>query len=42
MKDAKISKSQIDDLILVGGASRIPKIQQLIKNFFNQKELNKD
>ena len=41
LKDAKMSKSQIDDIILVGGSSRIPRIQLMIKEFFNGKELNK-
>jgi len=41
MRDAKLSKSQIDEVILVGGTSRIPKIQQLIQEYFNGKELNK-
>ena len=41
MSDAKMEKSQIDDIVLVGGSSRIPKIQELLSNFFNGKELNK-
>ena len=36
MKDAKLSPSQIDDVILVGGSTRIPKIQELVKNFFGK------
>ena len=40
LKDAKMSKSQIDEVLLVGGSSRIPKIQQLIQECFNGKELN--
>ncbi len=40
MDDAKISKSQIDEVILVGGSTRIPKVQQLVKDFFG-KEPNK-
>lgn len=40
LKDSKLSKSQIDEIILVGGSSRIPKLQQLLKDFFNGKELN--
>jgi L1 cell adhesion molecule like protein len=39
--DAKLDKSQIDEVILVGGSTRIPKIQKLIQEFFNGKELNK-
>jgi heat shock protein 1/8 len=38
LKDAGMSKSQVDDVVLVGGSTRIPKIQQLIKTFFNGKE----
>ena len=38
--DAKIEKSQIDEIILVGGSTRIPKVQQIVKDFFN-KELNR-
>jgi len=36
IKDAKMSPSQIDDIILVGGSTRIPKIQELVKNFFGK------
>jgi L1 cell adhesion molecule like protein len=39
--DAKMDKSMIDDVVLVGGSSRIPIIQQLLKDFFNGKELCK-
>ena len=39
LRDSKVSKSEIDDIVLVGGSSRIPKIQQLLKEFFNGKEL---
>ena len=42
LRDAKMSKSQIDEIVLVGGSTRIPKIQQLLKDFFNGKELCKD
>ena len=41
MKDAKLSKNQIDEIVLVGGSTRIPKIQQLISDFFNGKEPSK-
>ena len=41
IKDAKMSKSQVHDVVLVGGSTRIPKIQCLIKEFFNGKKLNK-
>jgi len=39
LKDAKISKGEINDIVLVGGSTRIPKIQELLTNFFNGKEL---
>merc|ERR1712033_65622 len=41
MRDAKIDKSSIHDIVLVGGSTRIPKIQKLLQDFFNGKELNK-
>lgn len=39
LRDVKMSKSQIHEIVLVGGSSRIPRIQQLLKEFFNGKEL---
>ncbi len=36
LRDAKMTPSQIDDVILVGGSTRIPKIQELVKNFFGK------
>merc|ERR1711876_74706 len=41
MRDAKLDKSSIHDVVLVGGSTRIPKIQKLLSDFFNGKELNK-
>jgi len=41
LKDSKLSKSQIHEVVLVGGSTRIPKIQQLLSEFFNGKELCK-
>lgn len=41
LRDAKLDKSQVHDLVLVGGSTRIPKIQKLLQDFFNGKELNK-
>merc|ERR1712238_69813 len=41
LRDAKMDKSAIHDIVLVGGSTRIPKIQKLISDFFNGKELNK-
>ena len=42
LKDAKLDKTQINEVVLVGGSTRIPKIQALLKEFFNGKELNKN
>lgn len=41
LSDSKLSKSDIDEVILVGGSTRIPKIQSLLSNYFNGKELCK-
>lgn len=41
LKDAKIDKSQVEEIVLVGGSTRIPKVQKLVSDFFNGKELNK-
>ncbi|CAN3371990.1 hypothetical protein DIURU_002502 [Diutina rugosa] len=41
LKDAKIDKSQVNEIVLVGGSTRIPKIQKLVSDFFNGKEPNK-
>ena len=41
LKDAKMSKNQIHEIVLVGGSTRIPKVQQLLSEFFNNKELSK-
>merc|ERR1712139_399242 len=41
LRDAKVDKAQIHDIVLVGGSTRIPKIQKLLQDFFNGKELNK-
>lgn len=41
LKDSKISKAQVDEIVLVGGSTRIPKVQQLLSDFFNGKELCK-
>nr|CAH7744060.1 unnamed protein product [Callosobruchus chinensis] len=40
LNDAKLDKGQIHDVVLVGGSTRIPKIQQLLQNYFNGKQLN--
>ncbi|XP_058752054.1 heat shock cognate 70 kDa protein-like [Vicia villosa] len=39
LTDAKMDKSNVDDVVLVGGSSRIPKVQQLLQDFFHGKEL---
>merc|ERR1712116_58053 len=41
LADAKMQKSDIHEIVLVGGSTRIPKIQKLLQDFFNGKELNK-
>uniref|UniRef100_A0A914HTP3 Heat shock protein 70 n=1 Tax=Globodera rostochiensis TaxID=31243 RepID=A0A914HTP3_GLORO len=41
LRDAKMDKSEIDDIVLVGGSTRIPKVQKLLSDFFSGKELNK-
>ncbi|XP_055374567.1 major heat shock 70 kDa protein Ba-like isoform X2 [Condylostylus longicornis] len=40
LNDAKMDKSQIHDIVLVGGSTRIPKVQNLLQQFFNGKSLN--
>nr|GME09951.1 heat shock cognate 70 kDa protein 2-like [Ipomoea batatas]GME16556.1 heat shock cognate 70 kDa protein 2-like [Ipomoea batatas] len=41
LRDAKMDKSSVHDIVLVGGSTRIPKVQQLLQDFFNGKELCK-
>jgi len=41
LRDAKMDKASIHDIVLVGGSTRIPKVQKLLQDFFNGKELNK-
>ena len=41
LKDAGVKKEEIDDVVLVGGSTRIPKVQQMLKEFFNGKEPSK-
>jgi heat shock protein 1/8 len=41
LSDAKVSKTDVDEIVLVGGTTRIPKIQELLSNYFNGKTLNK-
>jgi heat shock protein 1/8 len=40
LRDAKLDKSQIHEIIMVGGSSRIPKIRELVSSYFNGKKLN--
>lgn len=42
LRDAKMDKGQIQDVVLVGGSTRIPKVQKLLQDFFNGRELNKN
>jgi L1 cell adhesion molecule like protein len=41
LRDAKVDKGKVDEIVLVGGSTRIPKIQQLLRDYFNGKELCK-
>lgn len=41
LKDSGVSKNNVDDIVLVGGSTRIPRIQELLSNFFGGKELSK-
>merc|ERR1712159_798173 len=40
LQDAHVSKSQVDEVVIVGGSTRIPKVQQMLSEFFNGKQLN--
>ncbi|CAN6289865.1 unnamed protein product [Urochloa humidicola] len=42
LQDAKMDKSSVHDVVLVGGSTRIPKVQSLLKEFFNGKELRRN
>merc|ERR1711959_767206 len=42
LEDSNMAKSDIDEVVLVGGSTRIPKVQQLLSYFFNGKELNQE
>jgi len=41
LRDAKLDKTSIDELVLVGGSTRIPKVQKILQDFFGGKELHK-
>jgi heat shock protein 1/8 len=40
LRDAKMGKSDVDEVVLVGGSTRIPKVQEMLSQFFNGKKLN--
>ncbi len=40
LRDAKISKDKVDEIVMVGGSSRIPRVRQLLTDYFNGKKLN--
>jgi heat shock 70kDa protein 1/2/6/8 len=40
LRDAKMSKDQVNEIVMVGGSSRIPRIRQLVSDYFNGKKLN--
>jgi len=41
LRDAKMDKATVHDIVLVGGSTRIPKVQKLLQDFFNGRDLNK-
>jgi L1 cell adhesion molecule like protein len=41
LRDSKLDKSSINEIVLVGGSTRIPRVQKLVSDFFGGKELNK-
>jgi len=41
LRDSKLDKAGVHDIVLVGGSTRIPKVQKLLQDFFNGRELNK-
>uniref|UniRef100_A0A7S2BPZ1 Uncharacterized protein n=1 Tax=Florenciella parvula TaxID=236787 RepID=A0A7S2BPZ1_9STRA len=41
LKDAGVTKAQVDEVVLVGGSTRIPKVQTMLSSFFDGKELNR-
>ncbi|TRO74322.1 Hsp70 family protein, partial [Glycocaulis profundi] len=41
LRDAKLDKGAVHEIVLVGGSTRIPKVQKLLQDFFNGRELNK-
>ena len=41
LQDAGLNRSKVDEIVLVGGSTRIPMIQHMVSNFFDKKDLNK-
>lgn len=41
LKDAKVAKNEVDDIVLVGGSTRIPKVQELLETYFKGKKASK-
>jgi len=41
LRDSGLDKGKINEVVLVGGSTRIPKVQKMLQDFFNGKELNK-
>ena len=41
LKDARVKKSEVDDIVLVGGSTRIPKVQSMLEEYFNGKKVSK-
>jgi heat shock protein 1/8 len=41
LRDAKLDKASVHEVVLVGGSTRIPKVQEMLSNFFSGKELNR-
>jgi heat shock protein 1/8 len=41
LKDAKMAREKVDDIVLVGGSTRIPKVQSLVSEYFGGRQLNK-
>lgn len=42
LQDAKMEKSKVHQIVLVGGSTRIPKVQELLREFFDNRELNRE
>ncbi len=42
LKDAKVKKNEVDDIVLVGGSTRIPKVQAMLEEYFNGKKVSKN